>query len=273
MILNEALKDLEIHGFDSVERVNYWMMRLRAAAEATMTPTHQMERMLREALAGVYRRQVDQGGVLKMHPGVSRYTLDKVRPELRNELDRRIMASASLIKLDREREIEATLQRFYGYATSIPKGGTDQMDRGGESKKIRKSLSGLSFRERRVLIDQGHKLQSAISETVAVGGGAIAGVWRSRWREINYDYREDHKERDGELYVVRGNWAAERGLMKPAGRPYVDEITKPGEEVFCRCNYTWIYNLRSLPSDMITKKGQEALAEAKEKMAQLGAGA
>ena len=121
-------------------------------------------------------------------------------------------------------------------------------------------LGGLAFEERRVLIDQGHKLTAAISQTVAVGAGAIAGTWRSHYRQPGYDYREDHKERDGLLYTLRGNWALEKGLMKPGPAGYYEDVTAVGEEVFCRCWMVWFYNLSSLPPDMLTAKGKSELA-------------
>lgn len=265
-VLDEAMRDFKEHGFDSAERLEYWDRRLREAAVRGMIPEQRMEQMVREAMAAVYRREVENFGALKRSPGVKRYVIDTVKPRLRAELDRRIMANAQLIKLNRQREIEATMQRFAGWATSVPVGGTDQSGK-EEAQKIRKSLSGLSFRERRVMVDQGHKLVSAIDNVVAVGGGAIAGVWRSHWKQANYDYREDHKERDQLLYVVRGNWAMERGLMKLGGRQYTDEITQPAEEPFCRCFYKWVYAISALPDDMITQKGREELARARAALA------
>lgn len=262
-VLAEAMEDFEANGYDSAERLAHWEERLRQAARASMTPDHVMEEKLKEHLSAIYRRLIERGGILSKHPGVARYTLAKLRPELHRELSRRIMASANLIRLHKDEEIAATLRRFSGWATAVPKDGSDNVDKRREKESIRKSLSGLSFRERRVFIDQGHKLESAISMTVAQGGGAIAGIWHSHWRQANYDYREDHKERDGELYVVRGNWAMERGLMRLGGRKYIDEITEPGEEVYCRCWYQWVYAIRRLPDDMITKKGRQAMAEAR----------
>lgn len=258
-VLKEAMEDFETNGYDSAERLAYWDQLLRQAARDSMIPELQMEHMLREAYAQVYRREVEKAGVLRRHPGVQRWVLDKIKPALRDELSRRIMASAQLIKLNREQEVEATMRRFAGYVTSIPPGGSSETGR-EEAQKIRKTLSGLSFRERRVMIDQGHKLQSNISTMVAVGGGAVAGYWHSHWRQTNYDFRKDHKERDKVLYVVRDNWALERGLMKLAGHGYTDEITQPGEEPFCRCWYKWVYNLRSLPDEMLTQKGRDELA-------------
>jgi hypothetical protein len=56
-------------------------------------------------------------------------------------------------------------------------------------------------------------------------------------------------------------------LVKPGPDGYYDDITKVGEEVSCSCQAEWIYGLRSLPEDMLTKKGEESLAEARAKIA------
>ena len=237
-VLTAAINDLVESGFDSVERIEKWTRELRAAAERSMISPESLEQMLRDGLAAVYRRMVDQDGVLKFSPGIERFTLEKIKPTLRAELDRRIMASANLIRLNRAQAIDKTLQRFQGWATSIPKGGTDNAKKRETKENVRKSLASLPFEERRVLIDQGHKLTAAISEIVASDGGAIAGRWVSHFSQPGYNYREDHKERDfrvtGNVYLVRDSWAQRLGYVKPMGRAgYTDEITKPGEEVFC----------------------------------------
>jgi hypothetical protein len=40
---------------------------------------------------------------------------------------------------------------------------------------------------------------------------------------------------------------------------YTDEIEQPGEFVYCRCYYQWIYALRDLPRDMLTQRGIDEL--------------
>lgn len=266
-VLTEAVAALAEHGYDSAERLEYWMRRLRDATAETLSPPHVLDEMLRQMLAAAYRRLVERGEIARYHPGVARFTLDRVRPHLRAELDRRILASANLIKLNREEMVEKTLRRFAGWATSIPKGGSDAVARAKIKEEIRKPLARLPFEERRVLIDQNAKLRSALSDIIATDGGAIAGVWHSHWRQVGYNYREEHKERDGLIYAVRGCWALEQGLMKVGPAGYTDEITKPGEEVFCRCWYTWIYALARLPDEMLTRKGREALEAARERRA------
>lgn len=263
--VNEAIRDMSIHGYDSAERVAYWTERLRKAAASYAKTSEQMGQMLRDALEAVYRRLVDNGGVLKAAPGVARFTIERVRPALRAELDRRILASASLIKLNREEAMEKTLRRFQGWATSIPVGGSAEPEKKKAVEGVRKAMSGLPFVERRVLIDQGHKLTSAVNTTVAVGGGAVAAIWHSNYRQSGYDYRPDHKERDDHVYLVRGSWAQEKGLVKPGAVGYTDDITQPAEEPFCRCRFQYIFSLRNLPDDMLTVKGRNDLARTKVK--------
>jgi hypothetical protein len=266
-VLSAAVNDMAENGFDSAERVAMWQERIRKAAEATMQPAEVMDRMLKDAYRQMFQKMVDRGQALKLHPGLERFVLERLRPRIWAELEKRIAASADLIRLNREQEIAATQRRFAGWASSIPSGGSDQVKKGEEKTRIRKQLAGLPFIERRVLIDQGAKLQSAISELVAVDGGAIGAFWHSHWRQPNYDYREDHKERDGIFYLVRDSWAWEKGFLKKSGAAFTDQITKPAEEPFCRCYYKYVYNLRSVPKEYLTKKGEEALAAARKELA------
>lgn len=266
-VLSDAIDDFAENGYDSAERVLYWSRKIKDAAEATMAAPSAMEEMLREALAATYRRMVEKGEIARWHPGVGRFTVEKLRPQLRAELDRRILASASLIRLNREEAIGKTLRRFEGWSTSIPKGGSDAVRKGAEKADLKKSMRSLPFVERRVLIDQGHKLVASINEIVARDGAALAGTWRSNWRQYGYDYREDHKERDGQVYLLRDTWALKAGLIKPGEAGWYDDVTSVAEEPFCGCRMIWLYNLRDLPAAMITKKGEDELARVRRELA------
>ena len=268
-VVTEAVADLTTHGFDSVERVAYWQERLKEAAEKDLGSVAQMQETLRAAMGTIYRRLVDNGGALKYHPGVARFMLDKLRPQLQAELQRRIMASADLIKLNRQNAIAKTLQRFSGWASSVPKGGSQTTDKNEEKNNVKKALKQLPFEERRVLIDQGHKLTASINETIARDGGALAVKWRSNWRQAGYNYRKDHKERDGHVYLMKDSWAKKAGLIKVGSDGYYEDITAVGEEPFCRCYAIYIYNLRDLPPELLTKKGAAELARVREAMKNL----
>ena len=265
-VVTDAVRYFEEHGFQSTEELQMWTDRIRLAAAETLTPENVLNDELTRALSGIYKRLIDDGQILKTHKGIERFTIDRLKPQLRTELDRRMMVSRNLIKLNRKQMIEKTAQRFAGWASSVPAGGSRAVDVKDTKDNIRKALTSLPFEERRCVIDQSAKFVSSLNEIIAVDGGAIAGKWVSQWRRPGYSYRKDHKERDGKIYAIRGNWALQKGLMKAGPDGYSDQITKPGEEVFCSCSYVFLYNIRDLPDSMVTEKGRNALKEAREKI-------
>ena len=265
-VITDAINDIAEYGYESDERLSYWIEQIRAAAEQEMVSEETLTEQLRRDLGATFQRLVEDGSILHRHPGVDRFTLQRIEPHLRAELDRRILASANLIRLNREQAINDTLRRFQGWATSVPIGGTDQVNRRAEKQHVRKALTSLPFAERRVIIDQGHKLSAAISEIVAMGADAIGAVWRSHWRALGYDYREDHKERDGVFYTIRDGWAAKRRFLRIGEQGAWEDHEKPGEFIYCRCFARYVYNLRDCPPDMLTDRGQAALVAAREKM-------
>lgn len=231
-VLTAAVSDFAANGFDTEDRLRLWLDRLRFAALTSVVPEHEAVERVRAALTAAFVRGVERGGVLRAHPDISRFTLERVRPALHDELSRRVMASAQLIKNNREEAISTTLRRFSGWASSIPPGGSEAVDRREVKGDIRKSFGALSFSERRVAIDQGHKFVANLNDILAKGGDAIAGRWNSRFRVPNYHFRPEHKERDSKVYAIRDNWAIRAGLMNK-GAGYTDEMTMPGEEVYC----------------------------------------
>ena len=258
-VIRDAIRDIEEHGFDSQERLDRWVAQIRQAAKESLVSDIVLQKMLDSYIKKVYASQIEKGAILRGHREIPAYRLEMVKPKLHAELDRRIRASANLIKMNREEMIHKTLQRFSGWATSVPVGGSDAVEFREVSNDVKKSIKQLPFAERRVMIDQGHKFMASLNEILATDNDALAMVWHSHWRQPGYNYRKDHKERDKQIYVIRSNWALEKGLMKLAGREYYDDVTHVGEEVFCQCYATWIYNIRDLPDDMLTSAGKEAL--------------
>lgn len=266
-VVSDAIRYYEEHGFQSAEELQMWVERIRKAAIDSLVPESVLNEELSRTLGGIYKRLIDDGQILKAHQGAGRFTVDRLKPKLRNELDRRMMVSRGLIKLNREQMVEKTVQRFAGWASSVPAGGSRAVEVKDVKSNIRKALTSLPFEERRCATDQGHKFAAALNNIIAVDGGAIAMRWHSKWRQPGYNYRKDHKERDGKIYLLRSSWAKEKGLVKPGPDGYYDDITKVAEEVSCSCQAEWIYAIRGLPPDMLTKKGEEELAAARAKIA------
>ena len=267
--VREAVKFFLRNGYTSRQELEQWQSIIRQAAESETDDDYMG--MVSERLRKTYDLQVSKAGALERHKGLSRFTLNYMEPKLRSELDRRILASADLIKLNRTAAINKTVQRFSGWATSIPVqdyvgGGLSPSARSGVNYNcdhIQKSAQQVDYEARRVMIDQSHKLIANIDNIIATSNNAIAAEWHSHWRQAGYDYREDHKERDKLVYLIRGNWAQKNGYVKAGPAGYLDAITQPGEEVFCRCYVTYLYNLRSIPEDMLTQKGRKFLESMK----------
>lgn len=264
-VLTRAMADVSERGYQSPEQIEMWSAELRKAAERSMRSIKDVERMVRDGMAAIFRRQVENGGVLRLNPGVKAYTIERVRPELHAELSRRIAASIDLIKLDREQSIQKMEQRFRGWSTSVPAGGSDTVERREEKTRVRKSLASLPYHERFVIGDQGHKLVAAINSTVAVNGGAIGAIWNSHKFERGYNGRPAHNARDDKFFLVKGSWADLAGYVKPDKYEYTDNVEQPAFLPHCRCFWRFQYSLRSIPPECLTEKGKEALAEARKK--------
>lgn len=256
--VRDAVKFFLRNGYSSREELERWQALIRQAAEGETADDYLA--MVTRSLTKSYDLQVTRAGALKRHKGLTRFTINYLEPKLRAELDRRILSSVDLIQLNRRKAIDTTLSRFSGWASSIPT--ADSIALTGvqgtmldTAQHIQKSAEQVDFEARRVMIDQNHKLIANIDNVIATSNNAIAAIWHSHWRQSGYDFREDHKERDQLFYLIRGNWAQKNGYVKAGPAGYLDEITQPGEEVFCRCYVTYIYNLRSIPEYMLTQKG------------------
>lgn len=263
-ILGAAIADLVERGYVSQEQIDGWLTLLRSAAERDLGPAGRIDADARRHMEALYRRLIEGGKILQFVPGIGRYTLAMVQPELRAELDRRILASVGLIRIHRREAIEKTLQRFQGWSTAIPRGGEGVVDKREIRAHVSKSIRDFKFERRRVDIDQGHKLIANVADIVAVRNGAIAAEWHSHWREPGYQYRPDHKERDGKVYAIRDSWAIRAGLMNK-GAGYADDITRPSVEPFCRCTYRYLLSPRQLPDEMLTQKGRDWIAAGRER--------
>ena len=266
-ILRLAIADMAVNGYQNYERIDQWINALRNAAERDIESESVIDEELRRTFGAIYAKMIERGGVAKYVPGVARFNLSMVRPELRAELDRRIMASADLIKLHRREAINTTLTRFSGWATSIPPQGDDTVSLRSVQSDIGKSVAQFKFEKRRVAIDQTHKLIGNINNIVAVNNGAIAGMWHSHGEhDKSYNARKDHLKRAGKVYAIKGSWAVERGLINK-GAGYLEDMTAPGQEVFCRCYVTYIISPRRVPETMLTAKGKMWLSMQSTKMA------
>jgi hypothetical protein len=259
MLLLEGLRKFAAEGYRSESDLQEWMQRLQAALEIELPSDEESKEVLARILESVYARDL-RTGLAKRVPGVSRYTLSRVAPHLRAELDRRIWAGADLIVLRKRAATQQSLQRFAGWTTSVPPHGFPRIpkdDLRDVAREIGMPVASLKYERRRLAIDQGHKMLSAVASIVAEGEGAIAAIWHDRGEQDHgYDARPEHLKRSGKLFLIRGSWALEQGLIRKGSAQYTDEIEQPAQLVYCSCTYEYVVHLQDLPADMLTAKGK-----------------
>lgn len=260
-LLTEAVKYFTINGYTSQHALDLWMTRLREAAEADMPSMMILDKRVNQVLSKIYKKSIAPNRIVKAHRDVPAFTSQMLPLNLHDELRKRILVSADLIKLNRDQAIEKSLQRFAGWATSVPDGGSKVVDKIDVKANVNKSLAQVKYEERRLLTDQGHKLMASIDAVLAEDNDAIAAIWHDRGEhDPAYNARHSHLARSGNVYAIRDSWAMREGLMRK-GAGYTDEMTQPGEEVYCSCHYEYLYSPADLPADMLTVKGREWLAE------------
>lgn len=99
---------------------------------------------------------------------------------------------------------------------------------------------------------------SDIDRIIAESNGAIAAHWH-----FNSTCEEPtHKDRDGEIYLIRGNWASEKGFIDEYKTKFTENLPLPGNDG-CMCSYCYLIGLRELPAELLTPKGKDALSNAK----------
>lgn len=220
-----------------------------------------IEEQTAKILRGVYRRATKSEEVHKNVPWVKKFTIENVEHKLRPELNKRIYASINLIKLNRDESIRKAQQRAAGWLSSVPDGGTSESN--AELKKviehIKAPIEKNTFEERRVAIDQGHKLVAAVNDIIADDAGAIGGFWHSNFRRTGYNAREDHKEMDGHFYFFKKSWPVKKGYVLVSKIKFIEDTVRPAQEPYCSCSYYYVNTLSEVPDEYLSDAGRKFL--------------
>lgn len=137
--------------------------------------------------------------------------------------------------------------------------------------RIKRAFRDLTKWDRFFSTVKNNSFPSAVNRTFSFEGNPLAARWSYSPLDEAGEFRNvySHKDLADRVYAIRGNWALERGLMKPGPHGYVEDAPAPGEEFDCMCSFQFIYNLRSLPESMLTPKGESELARAKAEVSKL----
>lgn len=109
-------------------------------------------------------------------------------------------------------------------------------------KQYRSSDLDSSLKDAKTLLNTADHLN-------AIDNNAIAAIWMAR-------KCSEHASRNGEVYAIKGSWALKKKMMKVGPGGYLNDTPLPRS---CGCYLTYIYNLRSLPDNMLTANANKIL--------------
>jgi len=152
------------------------------------------------------------------------------------------------------RQSDVMVQQFLEL---VPVGGTKDKNIKSHIAEIKKELRSLAKWDRLFYVHRAMRFPAEVEFLLSLEGNPIAAIWHYNPIDEQTDYPKtyDHRQRDDLVYAVRGNWAIAKGLMNAGPSGYLDEISRPGQEIGCLCYLQWVYSIGGLPANMITEKG------------------
>ncbi|ELF4897686.1 hypothetical protein RNH31_002538 [Salmonella enterica] len=90
-------------------------------------------------------------------------------------------------------------------------------------------------------------LLSSADYLYAIENGALAATWHTSKFACNVP---SHQDRDLQTFAIQNSWGLKKGLVRPNANGFLDDLSLPR----CGCYLTYLYNLGSLPPEMLTKK-------------------
>lgn len=144
------------------------------------------------------------------------------------------------------------------FLEQVPIGGTKDKAIKGRITEIKKEIRLLVKWNRLFYTYKAISFPTEIEHIFNLAGNPLAAIWHYSALDAQGEYQKtyDHQQRDGQVYAVRGSWAIKKGLIKVGPAGYLDEISRPCQEVGCMCSLQWVTDDMRLPDEMITCKGR-----------------
>jgi uncharacterized protein with gpF-like domain len=240
-----------------------------------------LEPELRSEYKKAYYNYIN-GGYTKYHSGIKAYRIEDMKPAYRKEVENAVTNSLSLIKTQNKEYMNQLQNRFINWS-SIP--SNDMRGNSDNPEKIKSYLNKeilqipengyqTEAHKQFIITDQTRKLIGSMNDITAKNSGAFAFIWHNRRDKkvvgrpggeypIGTPSHDDHWDREGKLYLIKGSWAVTKGLVKKAdGVIYDDDINDgmPSVPPGCRCYAEYFHDLELLPKKyegIITAKGRE----------------
>lgn len=183
-------------------------------------------------------------------------TYGEIRARATSALERVVSAARADSDVFRSREIREALDVFENWANSVPSGGSKEKVYRLNAADVRGAIKSVASWDKRFFISHRRDFTSELDYLFKAQRGAIA----ARWEWYRYPEDDPHEDLNGKIFLVRGSWAHERGLIKTEGMEFLDERALPGV-ANCTCSCCYLNALRALPLAMLTEEGVRLLQQ------------
>lgn len=271
-VVNPAINDLLAQG-PAPDLVRDWSAKIaQCLREVAMSPTEAAHAVAREqqamfekiqAVRGIPVKSImgedDDDGALTSAESYSEDDFKQLHPFLVAALAKCTADLYESANSFRSAEINEALDSFSEWAAELPQGGSKSKEYRDSARSFRGNAKATCRWQNRFFTSHVGDIYIYAEHIFARHNGAIAATWH--WEG---DLCHKHKEKNGECFLLRGSWAINKGFLATSSARYDDEVELPG--IGCRCRYTYIHALRSMPPNLLSKAELTASDSAGHKM-------
>lgn len=199
----------------------------------------------------------------RKHHKMSAYNLKDISPEFRKILEKRVLNSLNAIKIKDKKLLLDLESRFVNFMLDDKEKTMRNLQ---ENLKVNETLKHSKHYVRNILRDQTQRMNDNIDYTNGKLNGAVGLIWHTQndnrvvgnpsglYPKGN-ELHNNHYKRDNVFFALRDSYATQQGLLKAEVFESLEDISKTGRAINCRCDYEYIYDLRDVPSMYLSKKG------------------
>jgi len=138
------------------------------------------------------------------------------------------------------------------FLKSVPAGGSKDKAIKSRIAELKRELRFLSKWNRLFFTYKAISLTAELDYLFTLASEEpLAAIWHYCYLDEDVEYPSyNHQQRDGRVYAVRGSWAIRKGLMKAGDAGFLDDVSRPAQEIGCMCSLQWVTSTASLPPQM-----------------------
>ena len=199
----------------------------------------------------------------RKHHKMSAYNLKDISPEFRKILEKRVLNSLNAIKIKDKKLLLDLESRFVNFMLDDKEKTMRNLQ---ENLKVNETLKHSKHYVRNILRDQTQRMNDDIDYINGKLNGAVGLIWHTQndnrvvgnpsglYPKGN-ELHNNHYKRDNVFFALRDSYATQQGLLKAEVFESLEDISKIGRAINCRCDYEYLYDLRDVPSMYLSKKG------------------